>query len=159
MNQNRRSGLRSLDPGRRLGLKSMIVEPYVQVKLGLYIILLNLVFAGIIGGVFTYYVMDMFNALSHYFKLDEAESIITWSKLSFPLILCSVLVVVFVGLTFFITVKYTHKIYGPLVSIHSFLDEALAGEKPDPLKLRSSDQLNDLAVKINFLYEKSKSKK
>lgn len=157
MSNKRRSGLRSLDPGRRLGFRSIIVEPYLQVKLGMFILLLNFIFAGVIGGVFYYYLMDIYGALNMYFNLAEADSVVTWGKLSTPLIICGSLVFLFMATTLYITVKYTHKIYGPLVSIHKFLDQALAGEKPDPLKLRASDQLNDLAEKINKLYEKSGS--
>ena len=88
MAQKRRSGLRSLDPGRRLGFRSLIVEPYLQIKLGLFIIILNLVFATAIGGIFYYYINDIFNAMSMYFKLDEAENLVTWSKLTVPLMIC-----------------------------------------------------------------------
>jgi len=158
VNQNRRSGFRRLNPGRRLGFKSVLVEPYVQIRLGMYVIIMNLVFSLAFVGVFVYYVLDMFLALSLYFKLDEAESLITWSKVSYPLILCGIIVLCFVVLTFYITVKYTHKIYGPLVNIHSFLDQVLSGENPAPLKLRASDQLNDLAEKINALHDQSKDR-
>lgn len=150
--KNRRSGLRGLDPGRRQGVGSVLVEPYLQIKLGLFLMVLNLVFAGVIGGLIYYYVMDMYQAMSFYFKLDEAENLMTWNKFSWPLIVCSVVVVTFIVATFIIIIRYTHKIYGPLVSINSFLDKALAGENPKPLQVRQSDYLGDLAEKINQLY-------
>lgn len=153
--KTRRTGMRGLNPGRRFGVGALLVEPYLQVKLGLFILLLNLFFAAVIGGVFLFYVMDVYSALSVYFKLDEAESLLTWSKFSWPLIVGGSLVFLFVLLTFLVTIRYTHKIYGPLVSIHNFLDLALSGQKPEPLKLRASDQLNDLAEKINQLYKKT----
>lgn len=153
--KKRRSGLRALDPGRRTGFSSIIVEPYMQVKLGLFILILNLVFACSIATVFYYYVTDIFDALSLYFKLDEAESLVTWEKLRLPLLVCGSLLIIFLALTLFVTARYTHQIYGPLVSINKFLDNALAGKKPELLKLRSSDQLNELAEKINALYGKS----
>ena len=156
MVKKRRTGLRGLDPGRRLGFRSIFVEPYLQIKLGLFIIILNLLFASAIGGVFSYYIYDVYQAISMYFELDQAENVMTWEKFQVPLLICGGLVISFIVLTLIITARYTHKIYGPLVNIHSFLDLALKGHKPEPLKLRSSDQLNDLAIKINQLYEKSK---
>ena len=100
--------------------------------------------------------IDAFESLSAYYELTQAENMITWEKFQTPLIVCGAMVLTFIVLTLVITARYTHKIYGPLVNIHSFLDLALKGDKPEPLKLRSSDQLNDLATKINQLYEKSK---
>ena len=87
--------------GRRGGFGSMLVEPYVQIRLGLMMVLLNLI-----------------------------------------------------GMTFFVIVKYTHKIYGPLISIYRFLDDLIDDKQPAPLKLRESDELGDLVVRLNKIVEK-----
>ncbi len=140
--------------GRRGGLGSMLVEPYVQVRLGLMIVMLNLIFSVLIACVFGFYIWDMFRAMETYFQLNQAESLVTWSKFAWPLAAGGALVAVFIGLTFFITIKYTHKIYGPLISIHRFLDVILEGGKPEPLKLRNNDELGSLVQKLNQVYEK-----
>jgi signal transduction histidine kinase len=51
-------------------------------------------------------------------------------------------------------VRYTHEIYGPLVSIHRYLDDVLSGRTPSPIQLRESDQLKDLATKLNKVAER-----
>jgi len=140
--------------GRRGGLGSMLVEPYVQVRLGLMIVMLNLVFAVLMACVFGYYIWDVFKAMETYFQLNQAESLVTWSKFAWPLAAGGLLVTVFIGLTFYITIKYTHKIYGPLISVHRFLDVILEGGKPEPLKLRNNDELGGLVEKLNQVYEK-----
>jgi len=140
--------------GRRGGLGSMLVEPYVQIRLGLMIVMLNLVFAVLIACVFGYYIWDVFKAMETYFQLNQAESLVTWSKFAWPLAAGGLLVTVFIGLTFYITIKYTHKIYGPLISVHRFLDVILEGGKPEPLKLRNNDELGGLVEKLNQVYEK-----
>jgi len=140
--------------GRRGGLGSMLVEPYVQVRLGLMIVMLNMVFAVLMACVFGYYIWDVFKAMETYFQLNQAESLVTWSKFAWPLAAGGLLVTVFIGLTFYITIKYTHKIYGPLISVHRFLDVILEGGKPEPLKLRNNDELGGLVEKLNQVYEK-----
>jgi hypothetical protein len=59
--------------------------------------------------------------------------------------------------TFYVAVHYTHKIYGPLVSINRFVDELVEGKTPSRLALRDGDELQDLASKLNILAEKYKN--
>jgi hypothetical protein len=145
--------------GRRRGFKSWFVEPYRQVKLGLLFLVTNLVFSALILGVFGYYVWDMYSAVSSYFHLTQEQSSLALAKFSTPMIVGSGLIVVFVITTIMLSVKYTHQIYGPLISIHRFLDQMLAGEKPESLQLRESDQLQDLAEKLNTIAEVSATDK
>jgi len=135
--------------GRRRGVQSLLVDPYRQVKLGLLFLVLNCVFAVLILGVFGYYVLDIYKAVSLYFQLSNQESQLALQKFFWPLAVVFGLIALFVLSTLYISVKYTHQIYGPLVSIHRFLDELLAGRRPAELSLRESDQLQDLAEKLN----------
>jgi hypothetical protein len=140
--------------GRRGGLKALLVEPFEQIKLGLIFLALNLVFSVLSLGVFTYYLYDIYKALSVYFKLSEQESVLTAAKFAVPALVGGVLFVVFVAATLFFSIRYTHAIYGPLVSINRFLDELLAGKSPQSITLRESDQLQDLAAKLNRVAER-----
>ena len=145
--------------GRRKGAQALFVEPYRQVKLGLFFVLINITFSFLILGTFGYYIYDIFETLQEHFKLTNDESVVTLAKLSVPLGIAVALLVVFIGLTFYISAKYTHRIYGPLVSIHRFLDEMLEGKVPQPLNLRESDQLQDLAEKLNQIAKNVAQKK
>ena len=140
--------------GRRRGFASWFVEPYKQVRLGIVVLMVNFLFAILILGVFGYYVWDMYQAVSVYFKLSEGESLVTMKKFAVPLLICGSLIVVFVVATILVSVRFTHEIYGPLVSIHRYLDDVLAGHVPQPIQLRESDQLKDLADKLNSVAER-----
>jgi hypothetical protein len=142
--------------GRRGGVRSMLVEPYFQVKLGLVFILVNLVFSVLIFGAMTWYVWDMFGALTTYFHLTGQDAGLAMDKLQGPMIVIGLLVLCFVLTTFRFAVSYTHKIYGPLVSINRFLDDAIEGKKPSKLTLREGDQLQDLVGKLNLLMDKGR---
>lgn len=135
--------------GRRGGLRSLLVEPFEQVKLGLIFLGLNLVFSTLFLGVFAYYLYDIYSAVAVYFKLSEQESLLTASKFIAPFTVGAALFILFVSATLFVSIRYTHAIYGPLVSINRFLDEMLAGQKPRLIALRETDQLQDLATKLN----------
>ncbi len=139
---------------RRRGFVSWFVEPYKQVRLGLMFLLVNIVFAILIIGVFGYYVMDIYTAVSTYFKLSGSESQVTMQKFGLPIAIGGALIVLFMVTTILVSVRYTHEIYGPLVSIHRYLDDLLGGKSPDPINLRESDQLKDLADKLNSVAER-----
>ncbi len=135
--------------GRRRGFRSWFVEPYLQVKLGLVFLLLNFLFSGMILAVFGYYVWDVYQALTLYFQLTSTQSVEIMEKLQTPLIVGGILIAVFVFSSILVAVRYTHRIYGPLVSIHRQLDQLLASGEVAPLVLRESDQLKGLADKLN----------
>jgi hypothetical protein len=139
---------------RRRGFVSWFVEPYKQVRLGLMFLLVNLAFSVMIIGVFGYYVMDIYTAVATYFKLSGSESQMTLQKFGVPIAIGSALILLFVVTTILVSVRYTHEIYGPLVSIHRYLDDLLGGKSPSPINLRESDQLKDLAQKLNSVAER-----
>lgn len=143
-----------MSKGRRRGFVSWFVEPYKQVRLGLVFLVLNFIFSILIATVFGYYIYDMYSAVSVYFKLSANENAVAMQKFGVPLGFGCGLIVVFVISTILASVRYTHEIYGPLVSIHRYLDDLLSGLRPAPIQLRESDQLKDLAIKLNSVAER-----
>lgn len=140
--------------GRRRGFKSWFVEPYRQVKLGLLFIVVNLIFSALILGVFGYYTWDMYQSIVTYFEISNVQQPEIAGKFWIPAIAGFCLIVFFVVLTIMISVKYTHQIYGPLVSIRRFIDDLAVGKAPKALKLRESDQLKELATRLNAIGER-----
>lgn len=136
--------------GRR-GLRGRLVEPYLQVRFGLKFLLLNLVFAGLILLVFGYFFLDVYQTLAGYFQLSADQGAQILEKFHFPLYCGFGLVIAFVFATLALSVHSTHAIYGPLVSIHRFLDNLLNSGNFAPLALRESDQLVELADRLNQL--------
>lgn len=129
----------------------MLVEPYRQVKFGLMFIGLNILFGTIIFSVFGYYILDVYESVTTYFQLNGVESSVTLQKFQKPIWVAGGVVIAFIVSTLYLAIKYTHGIYGPLVSIQRFLDEIVAGKQPSPISLRSSDQLQELSEKLNQL--------
>ena len=140
--------------GRRRGFQGWFVEPYKQVRLGLMFLLVNFCFSILIIGVFGYYIFDMYDAVSTYFHLSGEENSQAMGKFAVPMVIGGSLMFLFVLTTILVSVRYTHEIYGPLVSIHRYLDDLLNGRAPSPINLRESDQLKDLAIKLNSVAER-----
>ena len=140
--------------GRRRGFVSWFVEPYKQVRLGLMFLLVNFFFAALIAGTFGYWIMDISEAMATYFKLSGSESAVAMQKFTVPMFAGAGLIFLFILTTILVSVRYTHEIYGPLVSIHRYLDDLLNGKSPGMIQLRESDQLKDLANKLNSVADR-----
>jgi hypothetical protein len=132
----------------------LLIEPYKQLRFGAMFLCINLVFCTLIISIFGYFLWDMYGAISQYFKLDEKQSMITAAKFSVPFTFGLGLMLLFIFITLFASARYTHQIYGPLVSIRRFLDELIAGKTPSPIKLRKTDQLQDLAHRLNAIADR-----
>lgn len=129
----------------------ILIEPYKQLRFGLIFLLINLIFSLSIILVFGYFLWDMYQAISIYFKLDADQSMVTAEKFAVPLGFGMGLITLFIFTTLFFSARYTHQIYGPMVSIRRFLDDLIAGRAPTPIKLRKTDQLQDLADRLNSI--------
>lgn len=140
--------------GRRRGFKSWFVEPYRQVKLGLMFVLINIIFSILIFGLFGYFLWDVYLSVSAYFALTSEQNQETFMKFGAPAVAGAALILLFMVTTLMVSVRYTHQIYGPLVSIQRFLDDIVNGKNPDPINLRESDQLKGLATKLNQMNER-----
>lgn len=139
----------SQDRGRRGGFTSFIVEPYKQVKIGLIFLLLNFVFSILILSIFSYYVNEIYTNINAHYELTQQEGLVMWDKFQTPLIVGGLLLVVFIAVTLWVSIKYTHQIYGPMISVNRYLDEIIDGKNPSPLKLREKDQLGGMVEKLN----------
>ena len=136
---------------RRGGITAWLVEPYRQVRLGLVFLLVNLIFSFIILGVFGFYVWDIYQTMGDYFNITGDQGELIMRKFRLPIVVGVVVMICFITTTLVTSIRYTHAIYGPLVSIHRFLDSLIEGENVGPLVIRKSDQLHDLAAKLNSI--------
>ena len=137
--------------GRR---KRMLIEPYKQLRFGVIFLLVNVFFTVLMVSVFGYYMWDMFVAIRTFFLMSGNEHMITWQKFMVPASVGLIIAVSFIATTLYLSVRYTHQFYGPMVSIQRFLDQMLADEKPSSIALRKGDQLQELVARLNSIAQK-----
>jgi hypothetical protein len=138
-------------------ITSQLVEPYKQVRLGLVFLFINLLFSLLIMAVYGYYIQDVYSSVSVLFNLSampEEQTSAVMGKFMLPILVGVGILVSFILTTLYVSISYTHRIYGPLVSIRRFLDELLAGEIPKPVQLRHGDHLQDLVQRLNNIAER-----
>jgi hypothetical protein len=64
-----------------------------------------------------------------------------------------------VSLTWYLALKLSHRVAGPVYKINKILTEWLEGKNPGEIKLRSDDFFKDLAETCNKAMNKSENKK
>lgn len=126
-----------------------LIEPYKQLRFGIVFLILNFLFSTVMIGVFAYFLWDVYGAVTVYFNLDSEQNVVVAKKFLYPLSINLIVYLAFIFSTLYLSVRFTHQFYGPLVSIRRFFDELIAGKNPSPIRLRSSDQLHDVVDKIN----------
>ena len=140
----------------KLRRSAVLIEPYKQLRFGVLFLTINFIFSILCFSIFYFFLSDVQQTLEIYFKLDAAQIGQIREKFLQPLMLAGGLFILFILVTLYISVSYTHKFYGPLVSIHRFLDELHEGKSPAPIRLRTQDQLQELADRLNRLLESKK---
>jgi HAMP domain-containing protein len=140
----------------RRNLKSTLVEPFKQVKLGLYVIVISLTFLVCAASTIFYaffkqyeHVMEIFNVVDPSIRWELVTNDIFQQNAKILVALC----VTYIGILFTVVFKMTHKIYGPLVGIERFVDQLTESEFRRRVTIRRGDELERLAGKLNRLAE------
>ena len=143
-----------VEPERRRTLR--LIKPQAQLKLGVYLLFVSLVFGGLVAA----------NSWSAYAKLFEAtlstapaplkhdilEQTRNYMNISLALLLGYVLTILAV------TIGYLHRLIGPTVALERQLRAMLRGDYSSRLELRSNDDLyTELGDQINELASRIES--
>lgn len=146
---------------RARNLKSIWIEPFKQIKFGLYMIGISLFFIATSGYLFWHAFDDQYQQLISIFNVVDPNEL--WElRLNDVFKINAIRIAIFFAL-FFVGIFYivfflTHRYYGPLVSIERFLDHMIAGKYESRVSIRSKDELQSLVAKLNQLAENLEKK-
>ena len=138
----------------RRNLKTMLIDPFKQIKFGLYVFGISVAFVGICAYMFVtafteqyQHVMGIFNVVDPNLKWE----LVTNDVFMTNAIRIGGLFVLFIATLFFVVFRLTHRYYGPLVSIERFIDQFGNGEYHKRCKIREKDELHGLVGKLNAM--------
>lgn len=136
----------------RRNLRSLIIEPFKQIKFGLYVIGISVAFVGVCAYMFVnafteqyQHVMGIFNVVDPNLKWE----LVTNDVFATNAKRIGALFAAFIGILFFVVFRLTHRYYGPLVSIERFIDQFASGDYKRRCKIREKDELHALVAKLN----------
>lgn len=137
-------------------LKTTLIEPFRQVRFGLYIIGISLSFAVLCGALFFHsfyqqykHVMGIFNVVDPNLQWELITNDVFYANA----IRLGILLAGYLGIVLLVTFRLTHRYYGPLVSIERFVDGITAGDYSQRVTIRKKDELERLTSKLNKMAE------
>lgn len=132
-------------------IKNYALQPLLQVRLGLYSILLSLLFALIIGGIL-YFNLAKFSAIIVQLTGVEDEvndllqQYIAPAKIQVVLALLA-----YISVNMVVTILYTHKLIGPTVAFRRHIRMIAEGKFGYRTNLRKGDAFSEVADDLNNL--------
>ncbi len=135
-------------------LRSLIIEPFQQVKLGLYAVAVSLVFMALAGYVFHRSFDEQYQNVMKIFAVTDPD--MQWQVLNNDIYKSNLkiligLLLAFISSMLFVVFRMTHKYYGPLVSVERFSDMISQGKYFERVQVRKGDELGRLASKLNAM--------
>ncbi len=130
-------------------LSNFLLKPLLQTKIGLYCILLSLLFASFLGGLIYFNLAQFFQLVIEMTEAPEEVQTILWQQIS------SMQTWVYLSLGFYIlavigiSVWYTHKLVGPVVAFSRHFESLEKGDFSVRTILRKNDAFHDAASLLN----------
>ncbi len=132
--------------------RSTLIEPFSQIKFGLYVIGASVAFVICVAAMFIYAFAKQYEHLMTLFNVTDVKDqmeLVTNDIFYQNAIKIALLLIGYVLGMFILVFKLTHRYYGPLVSIERFVDEMTQGRYGQRVKIRQSDELQRLTTKLN----------
>ncbi len=135
---------------------AIIIEPFKQLKLGVYVIAVSLTFVVLTALVFFNAFFEQYQYIVEMFQIVDPNN--QWAAVTNDVfyknaVRLGVLLICFVIVIFSVVFYITHKYYGPLISINRFLEGIAKGDYSQRVVIRKGDELQDLADHLNQMAE------
>lgn len=130
----------------RRSFKNILVYPSFQLRMGILFLSVSALFHAVLTVLITALYYSTMNS-------GNGDQIWVWMGLA---ALCYVL---FLISSVLVGVWYSHRLVGPIVPIRRYIRGMIAGDYSGAIKLRSNDELQDLAEDLNTLAQTLREKK
>ncbi len=139
-------------PKAQRSLRSTVIEPFKQVRMGLYMLSLSLSFLVLVAYMIVSAFVDQYRHVMEIFNVVDPET--RWELVTNDVFYSNaykigVLFLIYIVLSLILVFRMTHKVYGPLVSIERFIEQMGAGHYEKRLVIRKGDDLQRLASQLN----------
>ena len=140
----------------RRSMASTLVEPFKQIKLGLYVFAISIAFVGLASFMFWFAFSQQYQQVMNIFKVIDPT--LKWELVTNDVFLANALrlgalFVAFIAVLFSVVFRMTHRIYGPLVSIERFVEQMAHGQYDKRVTIRQGDDLLRLVGRLNHMVE------
>ena len=152
MSENKKSGEKPAGQKAR-SVRNYILQPLLQVKLGLYSIVLSLIFALAMGVVLYLNLAKFSEVILQLTGVEDEVKDLLNQYLRPAMIEIAGLMILYVALTMIVAVMFTHKLIGPTIAFRRHIRMIAEGKFQYRTKLRKGDAFQEVASDLNKLSE------
>jgi hypothetical protein len=134
-------------------LKNYLLQPLLQVKLGLYCITLSVVFSAALGVILYSNFADLIDSVVMMTDLEDDVRDLFISYWKSTQIWIYLVFIVYLVSTISVSVLYTHRLVGPTIAFKRHVSSLIAGRYNARTYLRKGDAFIELGDELNNLSE------
>lgn len=136
---------------KRRTLRAYLVEPFKQIRFGLHVVSVSLSFAAIFAYLFLDAFREQYEQVFALFQVADQTEVLhndIFFKNRAKIIGA---IVAFVGITLFVVIRRTHRMYGPMISMMRFVSELKRGNYAVRINVRERDDFQNFVSELNAL--------
>jgi len=140
----------------RRNFKTLVIDPFKQMKFGLYVMGISVTFLAIFAYLFVDAFTDQYQHVMGIFNVVDPTlqwEIVTNDVFKMNAIRVGIFFALYIGGLFWAVFRLTHRYYGPLVSIRRFVSQMNAGDYSARCSIRKKDELLSLVSELNAMAE------
>ncbi len=141
------------NPANRRSVKNIIVSPRQQLRYSFVLVIGSCVTLALFVGVLIFQINQTITTLGVAYNLDAEVIEAIQNSLNSALWMAMILAALSILSSLALSVRLSHKVYGPVVAIKRYLETLMAGNYQARLSLRQGDDLLDLRDALNQLAE------
>lgn len=135
-------------------LKSLVVDPFTQIKLGVYVLAFTTIFLVSAGWLFYNSFVEQYTHVMQIFEITDPDT--QWETITNDVFyanlykiggLFTIYALVLIATIF----RITHRYHGPLISMERFATSIASGHYYKRVQVRKKDELKTLAQHLNMM--------
>ena len=142
-------------------IKSLIIDPFTQMKIGVYVIGFTTVFLISAGWLFYSAFVEQYTHVMQIFEITDPDT--QWEAITNDVFYANLYKIggLFTLYSFALIAtifRVTHRYHGPLISIERFAANIAAGHYHKRVQVRKKDELKSLAHQLNLMAQSLEDK-
>lgn len=136
--------------GRKRSIRSYLVEPFQQIRFGLYVVVICFIYILLFTFLFARAFQELYQQILQT-QIPAATDIALQALTQRNSFVIGIVLLAFISTIILVVVVRTHRMYGPIISMERFIHELIQGNYSARLRTRESDDFKNLVQKLNEL--------
>lgn len=132
-------------------VKNYALQPYLQVKLGLYSVVLSLIFSAVIAGILYFHLGKLSEIILELTGVPDEVRDLLHQYVNPAIYQIGATIAVYVVVNIAITILFTHRLIGPTIAFRRHIKMISEGKYQHRTILRKGDSFMELADDLNRL--------